>query len=306
MLIPLLLFLAGLALLVKGADLFVDGARDLAARHGISSSVIGFTIVAFGTSLPELAVTVGAVGTGRSDIGLGNVLGSNIANLGLILAIVAAIRPDLMTMNLTRDLLNREALLMLLSTGIYALLSLRGVIDPSAGLVMLAGFGLILFRLGTAGREEAASMDSHWVMDWALIMAGIGGVVGGSMLLLEGAVSIATSLGIPAYVIGLSMVAVGTSIPELATSVVAILRGETGISIGNLLGSNIFNILFILGCSALIAPIPVQSISDTLFVVLFAFVILPLFSFSPRPVRWWAAGILVAYASYILQLYGIL
>lgn len=304
MLVPLLLFVIGLVFLVKGADLFVDGGRDLAARYGLSSSAIGFTIIAFGTSLPELTVTLNAVIVGSSDVGLGNVLGSNIANLGLILSLVAILRPKLMDVHLSRDLLMNETALMLIATGLYAVLALRGVIDLLSGIVFLVAFGIMVKRMGDSNKEMPLPRSPSAIRDWSFIAGGLAGVIVGSYVLLKGAVDFAVSMGIPAYVIGLSMVAVGTSIPEFATSVVAILKGEVGISVGNLLGSNIFNLLFILGCSSFVAPIPIIGLRDTLLVVLFAVAIVPLFLLPERPKRWWAILIFAGYCAYIAAIYS--
>ncbi|MDH7594284.1 MAG: sodium:calcium antiporter [Methanomicrobiales archaeon] len=304
MLVPLLLFAIGLVFLVKGADLFVDGGRDLAARYGLSASTIGFTIIAFGTSLPELSVTMNAVASGSTDVGLGNVLGSNIANLGLILSLVVILRPKLMNIHLSRDMLMNETLLMLIATGLYTALALRGVIDLLSGIVFLVAFGLMVRKMGSSNKEMPVPRSPSAFRDWSFIAMGLIGVIFGSFVLLKGAVDLAVSLGIPAYVIGLSMVAVGTSIPEFATSVVAIMKGEVGISVGNMLGSNIFNLLFILGCSSFVAPIPVPGLRDTLLVVLFAVMIIPLFLLPERQTRWWAVLIFTGYCGYIVAIYS--
>lgn len=303
MLVPLLLFLAGLLLLVKGADLFVDGGKDIAARYGLSCSAIGFTIIAFGTSLPELTVTLNAVAVGNSDVGLGNVLGSNIANLGLILALVAMLKPRLMGDRLAGGTFMNETRSMLIATAVYALFALRGSIDLISGIAFLLVFALLVRSMGRNCREASEPASTSALRDWSLIGGGLIGVIIGSTLLLRGAVDLAFALGIPPYVIGLSMVAVGTSIPELATSVVAILKGEAGISIGNLLGSNIFNLLFILGCSAFVAPIPILGMRDTILVVVFSFAIIPLFLFRPRTTRLWAIMIFLGYCAYIAAIY---
>lgn len=304
MILEVILFLAGIALLIKGADLFVGGGGGLAARFGVSPAIIGFTVIAFGTSLPEFVVSVNAVIANDTGIALGNVLGSNIANIALVLALCAFIRPALVSGGMANL---RETALMLAATGVFCLCALRGVLDLPAGLVMLATFAVILFIMTRGGGAIAEGViRSHGRRDILLTVGGLAAVVIGSQLVIDGAVAIAGFFQIPTFVIGLSIVAVGTSLPELATSLVAIMKGEDAISVGNLLGSNIFNLLFVMGIGALIRPVPVANLTDTLIVAAFSVAVIPLFLGSDRWTRLWAVGLMAAYAVYIAFIFGMI
>lgn len=302
MMLSLLLFVIGLALLIKGADLFVDGGGGLAARFGVSTTTIGFTVIAFGTSLPEFVVSVNAIATGNAEIGLGNVVGSNIANLGLVLALCAVIMPAVVGERYGQAPLRHETRLMLAATAVFALLCLRGTLDPISGIVSLLVFVLILNSLWRSGQTENEPIVSHGWRDYLETAGGLIAVIIGAQLVLDGAVAIAAAFGIPAYIIGLSMVAVGTSLPELVTSVVAILKGSGGISVGNILGSNIFNLLFVMGCGTLIRPVPIPDLYNIAVMVAFSLAVIPLVWGYGRLIRGWAALMLVGYAAYICML----
>ncbi len=301
MIVTFIIFVVGTALLVKGADLFVGGGSGLAFRYSISPALIGSTIIAFGTSLPELVVSTNAAVTGNSGIALGNVIGSNIANIALVLALCTFIRPGMIAASGTsRSALTRHTVLMLVATAAFALLAARGTLDALAGAVFLVLFAGILFVLLREGREEGdVEIESRGWADALYIGLGIVAVVIGAQLVVDSAVTLAEVFGIPAFVIGVSVVAVGTSLPELATSVVAAIRGEGAISIGNILGSNIFNLLLVLGISLLLAPAAVGSMFDIIVVVLFSVAILPLLFARPSVVRGWSALLLLGYAAYI-------
>ncbi|TAJ45291.1 calcium/sodium antiporter [Methanofollis fontis] len=305
MILEAIIFLVGIALLVKGADLFVGGGSGLASRFGISAATIGFTVIAFGTSLPEFVVSVNAVAAGDPGIALGNVLGSNIANIALVLAICAFIRPTLVGSG-GADM--TEIGLMLFATALFIICAFRGVFDALAGIVMLAAFVVILTVLWQRGgvENDGEGIRSHGRRDILMTVGGLAAVVIGAQFVVDGATAIATSFGIPTIVIGLSMVAVGTSLPELATSIMAIMRREEGISVGNILGSNIFNLLFVIGVGALIAPIPVISPADILATALFSAAVVPLFLGGERFTRIWSAGLLVGYAGYIALIFNLL
>ncbi|MDD3112123.1 MAG: calcium/sodium antiporter [Methanofollis liminatans] len=304
MILEVILFLAGIALLIKGADLFVGGGGGLAARFGVSPAIIGFTVIAFGTSLPEFVVSINAVIVNDAGIALGNVLGSNIANIALVLALCAFIRPALVSGGMANL---RETALMLAATGVFCLCALRGVLDLPAGIVMLATFAVILAVLARGGGvTDGGGIRSHGRRDILLTVGGLAAVVIGSQLVIDGAVAIAGFFQIPTFVIGLSIVAVGTSLPELATSLVAIMKGEDAISVGNLLGSNIFNLLFVMGIGALIRPVPVANLTDTLIVAAFSVAVIPLFLGSDRWTRLWAVGLMAAYAVYIAFIFGMI
>ncbi|WP_243668915.1 calcium/sodium antiporter [Methanoculleus chikugoensis] len=292
MIVTAIMFIVGLALLVKGADLFVSGGSGLALRHSISPALIGSTIIAFGTSLPELVVSTDAAATGNTGIALGNVLGSNIANIALILALCTLIRPGMAAASgAARSALIRHAALMLVATVAFALLAARGTLDALAGAVLLTLFvAILVILLREGGREERdVDIKSHGRADILYIGLGLAAVIiGGAQLVVDGAVTLAEAFGIPAFVIGVSVVAVGTSLPELATSLVAAVRDEGSISVGNILGSNIFNLLLVLGgVSLLLAPVTIGSAFDVVAVVLFSVAILPpvLFARPPSVVR---------------------
>ncbi len=306
MIVTAIMLVIGLALLVKGADLFVGGGSGLALRHSISPALIGFTIIAFGTSLPELVVSTNAASTGNTAIALGNVLGSNIANIALVLALCTFIRPDMIAASgASRPALVRHTAMMLVATAVFALLAATGTLGALAGVVLLILFVVILAVLWRERREEGAvHIKSHGWADALYIGLGLVAVIVGAQLVVNGAVTLAEAFGIPAFVIGLSVVAVGTSLPELVTSLVAVIRNEGSISVGNILGSNIFNLLMVLGISLLLAPVTIGSWADVIVVVLFSVAILPLLFARPSVVRGWSALLLVGYAAYMAWIFG--
>ncbi|HDQ07209.1 MAG TPA: calcium/sodium antiporter [Methanoculleus sp.] len=306
MILPVLLFIIGLALLIKGADYFVEGGGGLAARYGVPSAVIGFTIIAFGTSLPEFVVSINAIITDNPDVALGNILGSNIANIALVLALCAIISPAVISRaEGEKSKVSTETMLMLTATAVFAVLCLNTVIGLFDGIILLATFGIILYIIyRRIGKEPGSRIETHGNRDWGYTAGGLVAVIIGSQFVLDGAVAIATALGIPAFVIGMSMVAVGTSLPELATSLVAILKGDAGISAGNLLGSNIFNLLGVLGVGALIRPLAIPHFSDIIILALFSLAVIPLIKGSPGVTRAWGVVLLVAYIAYMVFLFA--
>ncbi|KAF5052305.1 Inner membrane protein YrbG [anaerobic digester metagenome] len=306
MIVTFVILAVGIALLVKGADLFVGGGSGLALRYRISPALIGSTIIAFGTSLPELVVSTNAAVTGNSGIALGNVIGSNIANVALVLALCTFIRPGMVAASgASRPALVRHTALMLAATAAFALFALRGTLDIVAGTVFLLLFVAILAVLLREEREGGeVEIRSHGRADALYIGLGLVAVIVGAQLVVDGAVTLAEAFGIPAFVIGVSVVAVGTSLPELATSIVAAARDEGSISIGNILGSNIFNLLLVLGISLLLAPVTVGSLVDIAVVVLFSVAILPLLFARPSVVRGWSALLILGYAAYIAWSFG--
>jgi cation:H+ antiporter len=280
----------------------VEGGGGLAARYGVSTTTIGFTVIAFGTSLPEFVVSLNAIATGNTDIGLGNVVGSNIANLGLVLALCAVIMPTVVGERSGQASLRHETILMLAATGVFTALCLRGVLDPVSAIVSLLVFALILNSLWKSGRTEEEPIVSHGKRDYLETIGGLVAVIIGSQLVLDASVNIATIFGIPPYIIGLSMVAVGTSLPELVTSVMAIVKGSGGISVGNILGSNIFNLLFVMGCGTLIHPVPIPDLLNIAVMGMFSLAVIPLVRGQSHLIRGWAALMLVGYAAYIVIL----
>ena len=336
-----IMVIGGFVLLVKGADWFVDGAAGLAAKLRIPQLVIGLTIVAFGTSAPELATSVISAIGGDAGIAVGNVLGSNITNILLILGISAMfcalpVQKDSLWIDLP-VLLGSSALIVLFG-------AFDNEIDRWEGGIMVAiliayTVFLVMKALRQRDKQEAiAALDNHEVVaekteeaedetpkkgfnawyskmkqhTWFLLIAtvvGIGIVVGGAMLAVEGAKTIATEIGIPQKIIGLTVVAIGTSLPELITSVVAAKKGETDIAIGNIVGSNIFNILLVAGLSAVIMPLPFASQGVTFLwdgIIAFgAAALLALLAYLPRhKINRVGGGVmLAAFAAYYAYLF---
>ena len=266
----ILLFLAGLALIVFGADWLVDGASSLARKWGISEFVIGLTIVGMGTSAPEMVVSFLGALSGNADIAVGNVFGSNIFNVLLILGLTAVIAPMPITReNLRRDMpFNLVATVLVLLLGATALLLGFGDnrlsrMDGAILLVLFLAYILYSFRTGKPGEDEPASDEkvrSPW-MAVLLIAAGLGALIGGGQLFVNSATAIAKALGVSDKFIAITILAGGTSMPELATCVVAAAKKKGQLALGNILGSNVFNLLLILGGSALIHPLSFASMS---------------------------------------------
>ncbi len=266
----LLLFVVGLILVIYGADLLINGASRLALTFGVSPLVVGLTVVAFGTSAPELAVSVQAAWSGEVDVSMGNVVGSNIVNVLFILGLAALIAPLIVD----RMLVRRDLPVMIAAALLLWLLALDGRIgfwDGALFFLLLLGYVALLFRTGRdfseaveadddagdqSATQEPAVVRRHRAV-WqqaGLVIAGVALMVLGSNWLVDGAVAIAVWLGVSELVIGLTIVAIGTSLPEAATSITASIRGQRDIAIGNVVGSNIFNIFSVLGISALVAP----------------------------------------------------
>jgi cation:H+ antiporter len=262
-------FAAGLLLLYYGAGWLVKGSSTLARDLGLTPMVIGLTVVAFGTSAPELVVSLVSAAKGKSMIALGNVVGSNICNIALVLGLTAVFNP--VTTN--RVVITRDIPLMLAISGFLLLLSFNSVIGRIEGVLLFSGIVAytwfnykVALRIDRTMPQQAATqaklppasglLASRWGQ-LGMIIAGIGAVVYGADLLVDAAVSIMTALGVNEKFVGLTVVAFGTSVPELATSVVAAMKKEMDISLGNLVGSNVFNILSVIGATAMVRPIVV-------------------------------------------------
>ena len=286
-------------------DFTVRGAESLAVRIGVSPTTIGLTVVAFGSSLPELVVSTEAFRQGNYAIGTGNVVGSNIVNIGLILALALIIMPITGSNAESRSRFLVNTFLTLGAALIYALLSLRGYFDILSGMVFLAIFTGMLFLMWRSGSGADPPSDSHTRYPLILTVAGLAMVILGAYLLLSGAVEIAENFAIPQAVIGLSMVAVGTALPELATSIIATMKKSPGVAVGNILGSNIFNFLFIIGINSLFFTIPAADSKDTLVMIGFSLAIFPFFIRNNRITRIWGGMLVGAYILYISLLYGI-
>lgn len=257
MIFSLLLLFVGFVMLVKGADWFVDGASGIAARLGIPQLVIGLTIVAMGTSAPEAAVSITAALKNSADITIGNVVGSNIMNVLVILGLAAS----LTTISVAKSTIFREIPFMIFTTVLLLVLGLDGTITLMDGVILWCVFLFYLgylFRMTKNGEGEVEEINGDRPLWKSAIWSVIGLVliIAGSNVAVEAATTIARSLGLSERLIGLTIVALGTSLPELFTSVSAAKRGNADIAIGNIVGSNLFNILFVVGTSALVTPIP--------------------------------------------------
>lgn len=259
---------AALALLYLGGEALVRGAATLASRVGVSALAIGLTVVAFGTSAPELAVSVDAALAGANDISVGNVVGSNIANIALILGLAACLRPTVVH---AKVVLHDAPLMIIASIALVGVLA-NGVASRWEGFLLALGLAAYVVYTFWEGRRESSRVQQEFSTTipksrtgtlWSVffIVVGLGLLVGGGHLLVTAAVSIATILGVGQAVIGLTIVAVGTSLPELATSVIASARGHGDIAVGNVVGSNIFNILGILGVTSMIHPLSLGGIT---------------------------------------------
>lgn len=265
MLLGAILVFAGLLLLYYGAEYLVTGSSRLALSLGIRPLVVGLTVVAFATSMPELLVSLFAAVKGSSSIATGNIIGSNIANIGLILGTAALIAP----MTVPRSAITREIPIMIAaSIGVY-LLALNGQLSSAEGLVLFACLLIFLTYCVVTAREVPLPVEgevsrtikkvsSDRSKNIFLVLVGMAGLGFGAELMVRGAVMIATLLGLPELIIGLSIVAIGTSLPELAASVMSAWKGEMDISVGNVIGSNIFNVLFVLGLCPLFQPINIE------------------------------------------------
>lgn len=306
----ILLLVLGIVLLIVGAELLVRGASQLAFSFGISPLVVGLTVVAFGTSAPELAVSTKAAFEGQASIAIGNVVGSNIFNILLILGLSALITPLVVSQQLIRF----DVPLMIVVSFLTFFLARDGNISRLDGAVLFTGIVLYTSALIYYSRKETTSQVSssseespspkktHWFLDLALIGVGLFLLVLGSKFLVNSAVSIAQYLGVSELVIALTIVAGGTSLPEVVTSVIASLRGERDIAVGNVVGSNIFNILCVLGLSSLVSPAGIAVSSAVLafdipIMIAVAFVCLPIF-FTDGHISRWEGGLLFLY--YIL------
>jgi cation:H+ antiporter len=309
---------AGLVILTAGADLLVRGASRLAGAAKISPLVIGLTVVAFGTSAPELAVSVRSALAGQADIALGNVVGSNIFNVLVILGLAAVVTPLVVSVQIIR----LDAPIMVAVSLLLVVLALDGTVSRIDGVVLAALFLCYVALAVVQGRKEATSSAaaefrtefgqprggaSRLLVDVVLVAAGLGALVLGATWFVDAAVAMARAFGVSELMIGLTIVAAGTSLPELATSVVASIKGEREIAVGNVVGSNIFNILAVLGITAVIAPTgvavaPAALTLDLPVMTAVAFACLPIFFTGHRIARWEGLVFLAYYAVYTTYL----
>ncbi|QOL82897.1 calcium/sodium antiporter [Pseudooceanicola spongiae] len=313
--LPWLLAVLGLVILLLAGDALVRGAVNLSLRMGIPALIVSLTVVAFGTSAPELLISISAVMDGKPGLALGNVVGSNTANILLVLGIPAL----LATMHTSEHDSRKSYLTMIVATLVFIGLAMRGTLDLMAGGIMLAMLALILADQGRdvirhkrdtesaacalpEGEVEGADPAMRW---WKVIMFLVIGLVGlplGAQLLVTNASIIARDFGISETVIGLTLVAVGTSLPELATTVMAALRKQADVALGNVIGSNMFNLLGIMGVTTLIGKVPVDvaELEFDFAVMLGSSLLLVPFVFFRRNITWPVGAILILlYACYI-------
>jgi len=313
MILQSIILVAGLLLLVKGADWLVDGASVLAKKHKISDLAIGLTIVAFGTSAPELVVNTVASMGGYPDIVFGNVIGSNNFNLFIILGIAGLITPlAVQSSSVWKEIPFSlfAAFVLLILVNNYFLFENPGL-SLVDGLILLVLFVAFLYYVFTQLKSEPNAeiieqKDYSNMKIWGLILIGLAGLVIGGKLVVDNAVAMAQSLGVSEKIIGLTIVAAGTSLPELATSVVASMRKNNDIAIGNIIGSNIFNIFLILGVSSMISPLNFNLAFNTDIYILIGgtlFLLLAMFTGKKKTLdRWEAALLLISYLGYTTYL----
>ncbi|MBI5962066.1 MAG: calcium/sodium antiporter [Chloroflexi bacterium] len=315
MTITILLFIAGLIILILGADLLVRGSSHIASALGVSPLVIGLTIVAIGTASPEIAVSIQSAANGQGDLTLGNVLGSNIFNILFILGVTSIVAPIV----IAEQLIRKDAPILLGASLLTLALVFDGNLGAIDGLILLLLLVVYIVFALKQSRTESREVQKEYAEEYAkteirtiksaftnilLILAGLGLLVLGSNWLVDSAVQIAKALGVSELVVGLTIVAIGTSLPEVATSVIAALKGESDIAVGNAVGSNIFNLLGVLGLGAVVSPDGISVVERVLqfdlpVMVFVALVTLPIFYIDSRISRI-EGGLLLSY--YVLYL----
>ncbi|MEQ8313088.1 MAG: calcium/sodium antiporter [Gammaproteobacteria bacterium] len=314
MFFTILLLLVGLIVLGCGAEMLVSGSSRLAMHLGIPPLVVGLTVVAFGTSAPELSVSIMSALSGYGSLALGNVIGSNIANIGLILGVTALVSPIRIEVQLVRQ----EIPIMIVCCLVLAFMLLDQQLGTGEGVLLSLGLLLYIFFNYRQSRTDAVPDDVDVDLapmmikekvgglpnQIALILCGLILLIGGSRLFVDSAVDLARFLGVSEAIIGLSLIAIGTSVPELATGVLAALRNQSDIAIGNVIGSNIFNILCVLGFTSMIAVVLGNQIalSDFVVMLVFALALLPLAKSGLTLSRREGLLLLAAYAGYLSYL----
>lgn len=314
-----ILFAIGFVLLIGGAEVLVRGASKLAVVAGISPLVVGLTVVAYGTSAPELAVTVQSSYAGQPDIAIGNVVGSNIANILLILGIAASVAP----LVVSKQLVRLDVPIMIAISAVMLAMAWDGVVTQIEGGILVAGaVGYSVFAIELSRKQEKAANAANEdyepppktsfvviLKQIGLIVVGLALLVVGARWLVNGATALAQWFGVSELIIALTIVAVGTSLPEIATSVIASLRGERDIAVGNAVGSNIFNILLVLGVCAMVAPgagVPISPSAVTFdipIMIAVAVACLPIFFTGYAIKRWEGLMFLAYYGAYTTYLY---
>lgn len=318
MITDIFFLLLGLALILIGANILTDGASSLASRWGMSELMVGLTIVAFGTSAPELVISVFSAIEGNAGIAIGNVVGSNIFNVLVIIGITAIVAP----IRVTDSIMTKDIPLVVLSAAVLLVMGLGPELDGASGRILERSYGILLLfffliflrHTFSSAKEELPSADKaaeekspvKKMPLWKAILWVVGGLAGliyGGERFVDGASGIASGLGVSDAVIGLTIVAIGTSLPELATSITAAVKGKPGIAIGNVIGSNIFNVFMVLGCAATIRPLPFGDVTTfDLVSMLMACALFWVFGwfFGNRTITRFEGGILTAcYIGYI-------
>lgn len=312
-----LLFVFGLVFLIIGAEILVRGASRIAQKMGIPPLIIGLTVVAFGTSAPELAVSIKSALSAQADIAVGNIIGSNIFNILFILGLSALIIP----LRVSQQLIRLDVPLMIGLSVVVLLFSLDHNISRANGFILVTGLIIYLFYLFYQGQKEntdtptektseipeADGQQSSWTINIGLVLGGLLLLVMGSRWLVDSAVTFAQFLGVNELIIGLTIVSVGTSLPEVVTSIIAAVRGERDIAVGNIVGSNIFNIMAVLGLTSIIAPTGIEVSNavigfDLPVMIAVALASLPIF-FTGGIISRWEGGLFLGYyVAYTLYL----
>ena len=305
----LFLFIAGLALLLLGADLLVRGATSIGLRLGITPLVAGLTIVAFGTSSPELAAGVDSAFRGLGDMAIGSAVGSNICNIALVLGAAALVRP----INIQSQLVRLDIPVMIFCSLLLMLILADGVISAMDGVALVSGIVVyVVFSIYLARGEQKKIQDEFgevvrdnllaWWKEILLVVIGLGMLIFGGSILVDNAIELARRFYIPPALISLTIIAIGTSLPELATATLASYRRQGDIAIGNAVGSNIFNILAIVGISALVGPLRMGAIKwpDLAVMLAVSLILIPLVISRGKLERWEGAFLLAIYFFYML------
>ncbi|MBW3468774.1 calcium/sodium antiporter [Arthrospiribacter ruber] len=302
------LLVLGLIILLLGGKLLVDGASDIASSMGLSPGLIGLTIVAFGTSAPELLVSINAALKGSSDIALGNVIGSNISNISLVLGISAVMYPIV----IHKSVLKLDYFFTLLTSLVFYFLAFNGILSRVEGLVLfvfLIGLNFYFFkkieRIEAEGTKEESKKRKFIIKAIGLLILGIAGLYFGSDMFVDSAVKISEKFGISQRVIGVTVIAIGTSLPELVTSIIAAWKKKTDIAIGNILGSNIMNVLAIIGITSMISPIGVSDSFlkfDFLWMIGFTLLLFPILRTRNIISRVEGGVLVILYVAYIFFL----
>ncbi len=305
MIFDIVLIIAGVAMVLYGADRLTEGASALARRMNVSEIIIGLTIVAAGTSAPELFVSLVSALKGTPDMAIGNVVGSNTMNAMLIVGCAAVVAP----MSISRNTVRKDIPFAVAASVLLPLLAIDSAIGRIDGIILLAGFAAFMYytlsqaKAGETAPSDETKMQNPWLSVFFVVL-GLALLVIGSNIFVDSASRVAYALGLSEAVVGLTIVAGGTSLPELATSVVAARKGQSAIAIGNVIGSNVFNILMILGLTATISPMQIQGITQVdLSMMLGSIVMVWLFSRTKYTVeRWEGALLAVVYIAYVCWL----